>query len=188
MGNGRNVLDFAYLQPGSLEGTDPEAVADAVEAILQTAPSLPLNVVEQARITLQSLQAEDAADSLARVRYADRWMEDSYLLWGTVAVETATCKNGKTRLGVHFGQMHEAGHRWPDQIRQPLEQAVQASWKMNLGERCKGSSVYDFAIPDEPFADQAAWEAWYGAEVKDAQRRQSDWDYTYDEEEPVILP
>ena len=99
---------------GSMEGTNVEAANAAAEAITRLAPSLDVKSVEQARITLQTLNASEQADALASVRYKDALQPDGTLRWGVIAVETATCKNGKTQIGLHSGVATEAGRRWAD--------------------------------------------------------------------------
>ncbi len=171
---------------GSIEGTDQEAANDAVAALLEVAPKLPAKVVEQARISLESMGAQEEADGLAAVRFTGLQQADGRFLWGTVAVETATCKNGKTRLGIHHGQVLEPGHRWPDQMHQAVEEAVLAGWELDLGEKCKGESRHEIIVPSEPFADEAAYVAWRDEQLKEIRKRPADKLQESEEAAPVL--
>ena len=156
---------------GTLEGTDPEAAAEAVVAILEVAPKLPAKVVEQARITLQSLAATTEADNLSAVRYAAEQQPDGRFMWGAIAVETATCKKGDVRLGVHHAPVYEPGHRWPDQMQTVVDEAVQTGWEMELAKKCKGTSRTEVIISAAPFADEAAYTTWRDEQLRDIRKR-----------------
>ncbi len=169
---------------GTLEGMDPEAASQAVAAILEVAPKLPAKVVEQARITLQSLGAETEADNLSAVRYAAEQQADGRFMWGTIAVETATCKKGDTRLLVLHAPVYEPGHRWPDQMQPAVDAAVQAGWEMELAKKCKGTSRKEVIISAAPFADEAAYTAWRDEQLRDIRKR----DYAKIDESEAIAP
>ncbi len=159
---------------GSLEGTDPDAAKAAVTAIVEVAPQVPASVVEQARITLESLGAPQEADELAAVRYADRQQADGRFMWGAVAVETATCKKGDTRLGVHHAQVFETGHHWPDQMQPAVDASVMAGWEMNLGQKCKGTSRHEVIVSSAPFQAEEQWISWRDEQLREIRKRPHD--------------
>ena len=156
---------------GTLEGTDAEAAKEAVTAILEVAPKLPAKVVEQARITLQSLEANTEANNLSAVRYAAEQQPDGRFMWGAIAVETATCKKGDVRLGVHHAPVYEPGHRWPDQMQSVVDDAVQTGWELELGSKCKGTSRIEVIISSAPFADEAAYTTWRDEQLREIRKR-----------------
>jgi hypothetical protein len=157
---------------GTIDGMDPEAAATAVAAILEVAPQLPAKVVEQARITLQSLGATTEAADLAAVRYAAEQQADGRFMWGAIAVETATCKKGDTRLGVLHAPVYEPGHRWPDQMQPAVDAAVQAGWEMELGQKCKGTSRIEVIVSSAPFADDTAYGTWRDEQLREIRKRE----------------
>jgi hypothetical protein len=159
---------------GTLEGMDAAAAEAAVAAILEVASKLPPKVVEQARITLQSLGATTQADELAAVRYAAEQQADGRFMWGTIAVETATCKKGDTRLDVLHAPVYEPGHRWPDQMQPAVDAAVQAGWEMELAKKCKGTSRIEVIVSAAPFADEAAYTTWRDEQLRDIRKRSYD--------------
>ncbi len=171
---------------GSLEGTDAEASKEAVAAIQELAPKLSPKVLEQARTTLQALGDDAAADRLVAVRYADRLQPDGRFLWGTVTVETALCKNDKTRIAIHWAPVYETGHRWPDQMQAAVDEAIRAGWKLTLAEKCKGQGRIEVIIPSEPFVDPLAFAQWKDAKVKEVRKRLSDRTDTYEEDAPIL--
>jgi len=156
---------------GTLEGMDTEAASLAVAAILEVAPKLPAKVVEQARITLQSLDAMTEADNLSAVRYAAERQPDGRFMWGAIAVETATCKKGDVRLGVHHAPVYEPGHRWPDQMQAAVDTAVQVGWEMELAKKCKGTSRTEVIVSVAPFADEAAYATWRDEQLREIRKR-----------------
>ncbi len=157
---------------GTLEGMDPEAAAEAVTAILEVAPKLPAKVIEQARITLQSLEARTEADQLVAVRYAAERQADGRFMWGAIAVETATCKKGDTRLLVLHAPVYEPGHRWPDQMPPAVDDAVQAGWELELAKKCKGSSRKEVIVSSAPFADEGAYTTWREEQLREIRKRE----------------
>lgn len=167
---------------GTLEGMDAEAAQEAVTAILEVAPKLPAKVVEQARITLQSLGAATEADNLVAVRYAAEQQPDGRFMWGAIAVETATCKKGDTRLGVLYAPVYEPGHRWPDQMQSAVDAAVAAGWEMDLAKKCKGSSRSEVIVSSAPFADETAYTTWRDETMREIRKR------TYDKIEEAEAP
>jgi hypothetical protein len=158
---------------GTPEGMDAEAAAESISSILDVAPQLPPKVVEQARITLESLGAMQEADELAAVRYADRRQPDGRFMWGAIAVETATCKKGETRIGVWSAPVYESGHRWPDQMHDPVVEAVDAGWGLDLAKKCKGTSTTEVLVSPHPFLDAAEWTAWRDEQLREIRKRPS---------------
>ncbi len=156
---------------GTLEGMDTEAAAEAVVAILEVAPRVPAKVVEQARITLQSLGAATEAANLSAVRYAAEHQPDGRFMWGAIAVETATCKKGDVRLSVHHSPVYEPGHRWPDQMQSVVDDAVQSGWEMELAQKCKGTGRTEVIVSAAPFADQAAYTTWRDELLREIRKR-----------------
>ena len=172
---------------GSLEGMNAEAAEDAIAAITDIAPQLPKESVEQARIVLQSLGGVDAANELAAVRFSALQQPDSTFLWGALAMETATCKNGKVQLGIHYGQVIAPGHYWPDQMLDAVDDGVKGAWTFTLASRCKGQSTIEVIVPSQPFADTDAYEAWRDQQLKDVRKREADKQIEFDDD-PVVLP
>ncbi|MFH1466603.1 MAG: hypothetical protein ABIO70_19615 [Pseudomonadota bacterium] len=158
---------------GTPEGMDAEAAKEAITAIIDVAPQLPAKVVEQARITLESLGAMQEADELVAVRYADRRQADGRFMWGAIAVETATCKKGETRLGVWSAPVFEPGHRWPDQMHDPVQAAVEAGWELDVAKKCKGTSTVEVIVSPHPFLDGAEWATWRDEQLRDIRKRPS---------------
>ncbi len=155
------VMSFAdAARVGSVEGPDPKAVQAAIQAIQRIAPKLQTKAVEQARLTLLALGDERASDELVAVRYKDRLREDGSLMWGVVAVENATCRNGKKKQRVHVAAVSDPGQTWPDQVQEKVEFSVKNSWELDLARACKGTEEVQVLVPAEPFADKAAWKAW----------------------------
>ena len=172
---------------GSLEGTDAAAAKAAVQAIERLTPTLDVKGVEQARVTLQVLGDEAAADRLATVRYKDTLQADGSLLWGVIAVETAVCKNGKTQLGLHFSTATEPGKRWADQIKSPVEKAVRAQWDLGLSAKCKGQQTVELIMTPRPLANAEAIIAWQKEEWKDLLKRPHHKLRVYDDDTPLRL-
>ncbi len=156
---------------GTLDGMDPEASQEAITAILEVAPRLPAKVVEQARITLQSLGGTTEADNLSAVRYANAQQADGRFMWGAIAVETATCKKGDVRLGAHYALVYEPGHRWPDQMPAAVEDAVNAGWELELAKKCKGTSRIEVIVSPAPITNLTAWDVWRGEQLREIRKR-----------------
>lgn len=150
---------------GSLAGLDPDAAKAADQAIVALEPLLPVKAIEQARITLTALGDPEAADKLVAVRYKNR-VHDGQLLWGTVAVETATCKNGKVKRRVHVAQVTDPGQTWPDQLEDKVTASIKVGWELDLAQRCKGTEDLKVIVPPEPFADSTAFKTWAEGQVK----------------------
>lgn len=169
-------------QAGTLAGLNAETASKAATALVELGPKLPPKSVEQARITLAVLQDEQGADGLVIHRYKDVVQEDGSLLYGTVVVENAVCKNGKSLQRYHVAEAIDPGQTWPDQVEEKVKTAVDINWSLNLAERCKGEGETTIHTPDAPFADKAAMKLWVkqvvrqvaNAEVKKAVRLDED--------------
>lgn len=154
---------------GSAAGMDPKAAEMAVKSILSIAPDLTAKAVDQARITVRALGDERASDELAAVRFKAVKQADNSFLWGVVATETATCKNGKVQQNVHVAELRDSGHTWSDQVKERATAAVGA-WPMDLATKCKGEGKTEVIVPSEPFADAAAYKAWVDGQLKEIQK------------------
>lgn len=150
---------------GSLDGADPKAVAEAVATIVEVAPTLPPEVVKEARGVVTTLGDPAAASRLAGAFYRDSVREGA-LHWGVIGVERATCKNGKIRLGVHGASVVDPGTRWAEEVAPPAEQAAQAAWKMDLADKCGGTSTVEWHHAPNPFATDQAYQDWVDAEFQ----------------------
>ena len=159
---------------GSMDGTNQEAAKAAAESIVKLAPELDTKSIEQARISLQALDATPQADALASVRYKDSLQANGTLRWGVIAVETATCKNGKTQLGLHSGVAVEPGKRWSDQVEAPIRAAVEANWPLELSAKCKGTQNIEVLVSSAPLKDDAAFAEWKKGEWKALTKRDND--------------
>lgn len=159
-------------QVGSNSGTDPEAAAAAVAAIVALSPKLPPRAVESARTTLLSLGAEAEANRLAALRFADRAWPDGQLHHGLVVVETAACKKGKTWVGVHVGEGVHGGVWWPDQMQAQADAAA-GGWTYELAGKCKGTSTNTVLVSPEPLAPDAL-KSWQDEQVREASKAVAD--------------
>lgn len=158
---------------GSTSGADPKAGQEVGATLVAIAPELQPKGVEQARVILQALGDERAADELAAVRYKAVKQADNTWLWGAIVTETATCKNGKTQQNVHVAKVTDTGRTWGDQVKDRVAAGSNA-WGLNLAEKCKGEGKIEVIVPGEPFADQAAWKTWVDAQIKEIQRQAVD--------------
>ena len=153
---------------GTPEGIDGAAAQAATAAIRKVAPGLETKAVEQARMTLLALGDEPGSDDMAAVRFKAVDQGDGNFLWGVVANETATCKNGKVQQRIHVAQVNERGNTWPDQLEEKVSGSAEVTWELNLADRCKGSGEVKWVLPGAPFADEAAYKAWADKAVEDA--------------------
>jgi len=155
-------------QVGTLEGTDAKVAEAGADAIKRLSPTLAAKAVEQARNTLLALGDEQGSDALARVRYNAFLQSGDVLLYGVLAIETATCKNGKVQQYVHVAVVTDPGQTWPDQLEEKVSTSIQHAWKLNLAERCKGEGTTVLKLPDAPFVDEGAHKEWVDDEIKKA--------------------
>lgn len=153
------VSAFADAARVGSGGTDAEAANKAVTELQKLGPTLKPKAVEQARQTLLALGAEQAADSFARYRWPER-LADGHYRYRVVAVEKATCKNGKSQSLFHYADFTEPGNQWPEQIQALLPEKLDAEWKLEAAEKCRGTGTLDVFVPAEPFKDEAEATAW----------------------------
>lgn len=146
-------------QVGSMKGVNGGAAAASVAAIVELAPELTTKGVEQARLTLRALGAEQASDELAAVRYKDARQSDGFH-WGAVVVEDATCKNGKRMKRAHVADVVEPGNTWPDQLEEKVTAGAEISMELDLAAKCKGEGGVSTVVSAAPFGDAAAFKAW----------------------------
>ncbi len=146
-------------QVGSMSGVNGAAATASVAAIVELAPGLTTKGVEQARLTLKALGAEQASDELAAVRYQDVRQDDGFH-WGAVVVEDAACKNGKRMKRAHVAEVVEPGNTWPDQLEEKVVAGAEISMELDLAARCKGEGSVTTVVSKAPFGDAAAFKAW----------------------------
>lgn len=139
---------------GGQGGTNTAAAKAAIDAIVAAAPKLPGRALERARGTLTALGDEAAAASLAKHRWADRYVDGAYT-WGLAAVEQITCKNAEERAVLHIGSLREPGSTWPDGIGALAEKAAKGSWKLDGAAKCKGTGEVKVLASEEPLGADA---------------------------------
>jgi hypothetical protein len=166
---------MAFSDAAQVSGTEignAKAAQRAVKFISEKNSTLAPKALAQARLTLQSLGSEEAADELVQYAFADLVQEDGSLLWGIVAIENATCKNKKEKQFVHTGKVVDGAKRtWPDQLKPAARAAAKSTWGgFNLADSCKGSGTVKVFVPEMPFADEAAYEAWVAEIVGEHKR------------------
>lgn len=158
--------DAAHV--GNASGMDPDAAAKAVLALRELGPKLPPEAIDQARITLKALGANEVSSEFAAYRWPDRRDATGMYLYGVSVWNKVTCSNGKTRAFLHTGQMAHAGDRWPDELGQELESHLAEPWKLAAESgQCRGTGALQFGITTAPLKDPAEFEAWV-AEAKKA--------------------
>lgn len=172
---------------GSAAGANPEAVALAVAALNEIAPTLPAKAVDQARTTLLTLGAEADSDKLAAVRHKDVLQASGGLLYGVITAEIATCKKGDTQIALHMAQINDRGQTWPDQLADRIKESIGTTWKLDLGARCKGTSKTETFTPAAPFKDTAAYQVWVDATVRELQKKTPDVKFKNVSEDPLNL-
>lgn len=145
---------------GTPEGIDAPVAAAGAKAIHAIAPKLTIKGVEQARMTLLALGDEPGSDDMAAIRYKAVDQGDQSFLWGAIAEEKATCKNGKVSQRLHVASVLERGNTWPDQLQEKVEAAAQVNWSLDLAAKCKGEGTVTWHLPSAPFADEAAYQTW----------------------------
>jgi hypothetical protein len=164
------VAAFADAAQVGTEAADPKVAQQAVTIITDLAPVWPDKAVEQARITLTALGDERASDTLVLVRYKSFVQDHGGLLYGTVVVEDATCKNGKHEQVLHFAEVTDPGQTWPDQLREKVDGAVRHAWNPSLASRCKGSGTVDVKVPDAPFDDEKEYDTWVKQQITEIEK------------------
>ena len=166
---------MAFSDAARVSGTEVgnQKVADkAIKRISEKSAELAPKAIQQARLTLQSLGSEEAADNLVQYAYADVTQEDGSLLWGVVAVENAKCRRDKEKQLIHTGLIVDSAKRtWPDQLKPAARASAKTAWDgFKLAETCKGSGSVKIFVPEAPFADKSAYETWKEAIVADNKR------------------
>lgn len=151
---------------GSPGGLDPKIAQLAAAAIVGAAPDLKVKGVEQARLTLTSLNAEGEANKLAGVRYKEDRQKDGTYIWGAVLVEVAQCKKGPAQR-FHVAKVLDNGDLWGDQVEGAVQAAINGTWATDLGESCKGTGTTKLVVPKTPFPGQAAYETWVEGVLKE---------------------
>lgn len=146
---------------GSLQGVDPQVASEAVKALEELGPDLPARGVDQARTTLRALGAEEAADRYARYRWPAAYRLGGYRYrYTAVAVERATCKNGKKLALLHYADFTEPGSLWPDELLAAVQPKLTDAWHLDGSNLCAGEYEVSFALPWTPFQtdqDRSTW-------------------------------
>jgi hypothetical protein len=146
---------------GSLQGLDREVADKAVAALNELGPDLPARGVDQARTTLLALDAKEAADRYARYRWPAAYRLGGYRYrYAAVAVERATCKNGKKLAILHHADFTEPGNLWPDQLPELIPEKLTHEWRLDGSNLCPGEHEVAFVLPWTPFQtdeDRARW-------------------------------
>ena len=88
-----------------------------------------------------------------------------------MVAEQASCKKGKTALGVHTSEAVDPVPGWRDELATPVETAANAAWKLDGAQRGGGTPTREIRLSDEPLMDDAALKAWTDAEVLQYRRR-----------------
>jgi hypothetical protein len=177
---------FADAAQVGTDRADPKVAEQAVGIITELAPTWPDKAVEQARITLTTLGDDRASDALVVVRYKSLVQDDGGLLYGTVVLEDATCKKGKHQQIVHYAEVQDPGQTWPDQLKEKVDEAVRHGWNPSLAEKCKGTGTVDVKVPEAPFADEKAYDAWVKQQLTEIEKTPVD-KRTKLDHEPVAI-
>ncbi len=171
---------------GALEGADPETMTEAIRSIQAIGGQLPPKAVDQARITLQALGDEAAADRFARYRWPDRKVDGVYR-YMAVAIEDYTCKNGKQRAVFHYAEFTEAGSMWPEQVKALLAEKVTYEWELEAqAEKCKGEVKITVDMPSEPLADDDQAKKYLDAQRQVFLRQVQGYNKASEEEHPAF--
>lgn len=174
-------------QVGALEGQDMATTKTAVEALISLVPTLDGMPLEQARTTLESLGALDDAARVPALRYSDLLWNDLRLHYGVVALETARCKNGKVRLGIHTGSAIEKGVRFPSAIGGIAPEAISFAWVFGLADKCKGRQTLEYFVSEMPVATPEEIQAFHEQILKDIETRAATKVKLFPEEREVPL-
>ena len=133
---------------------------DSVKIIVDSAYKLEKTALNRARISLTAMGAEAESDSMAGYYYNEQKQDDETLLWGVVAVENATCKNGKLKQSIHSGSIVEQGNTWADQLEERVSEVAVFAWEINLAKSCKGESEILYFVPAKPFSNMDEYVVW----------------------------
>jgi hypothetical protein len=162
----------AILEMDKNNTEDPNASNElrnkTVEKIVEVADGLQPNALNQARTTLDALGAEGEADSMSGFYFKRKKQEDESYIWGMVATETATCKNGKIKQNIHTAPIIDSdGKIWPDEIEELIVGDGFSDWDFILAKDCKGSSEDIFFFSTEPFANMDEYKVWSDKKTKE---------------------
>ncbi len=174
-------------QVGAIEGQDISTTKTAVDALVSLVPTLDGMPLEQSRTTLESLGALDEAARVPALRYAELLWEDGRLHYGVVAVETARCKNGKVRMGIHTGSAVEKGVRFPNTIAGDAPEAISFAWVFKLAEKCKGRQTLEYFVSKMPSGTLEEIQAFHAQTLTELENRAAAKRYDFAEEREVPL-
>ncbi len=160
---------------GDVKGMDKDAAVKAIATVQAVAGKLPDQAVDQARRTLGALGAdEQVTDQLSLVRHKAVLQSGGKLMYGVFAHEVATCKKGEVKVEVHHAPAHVVA--WPDQTKDRVTPQIAPPtgiWKLDLGTRCKGTGVITVTTSELPLKDQAAYDGWAAAQLKELEKAQA---------------
>lgn len=161
---------------GAATGPDQARISAALAGLNAMAPKLPERAFPEARKAYLALGDEVTADTLSAIRYA-KVLQGGKLMYGIIALESATCKKGDPRMTMHAAVVWDTGHTWPDELVERAQQNATTAFMPNvvnpatgqLAESCKGTGKVDWLVPEEPFANMAAYNGWVAAEKATAE-------------------
>lgn len=158
---------------GSTEGIDEAARVAAVEALSEVASEVSGRAVERARGILESMEAYDEANALARYRWPERMAGDRYG-YGAAITQTITCKKG-TETYLHLAQFTEGGEAWPDQLPEKVKGALPAEWELDKRpKKCKGEDTLTVVLSSEPWGAPEAWEEFKQLQTRNFEANKGD--------------
>ena len=156
----RTLVVRAYAdaaQVGTLGGSDLTVIPVAIASLERVAPHLSADRIESLRDTLMALDAPDVAGAMVRYRWPERLHNGRYT-YVAYAIESVTCKNGKTQAIFHYGDILEAPTRWP--TGKVDAHHLPSHWNLDAAARCKGTGETTMAVIEEPVTDDAHAESW----------------------------
>ena len=148
---------------GSASGVDSKVASQAATIIVEHAEKYGSKALIQARTTLNILQDEEKADSLAGFAYKDVLQEDDSLLWGVIAVENGTCKKDKKKQQVHSAPVKDMGKStWNDELQDHVQAVVETQWDVffTLDSKCGTDYNITYLVPSKPFASMDEYQKW----------------------------
>jgi hypothetical protein len=169
--NQESVVAAFAAAAGAPGPVEPKVAREVVASLQELAPELSPAGVYRARKVLEAIGDQASADGLVCMRYWDRLHTPGFLMWGAVVVETAECKNGKVRIEAHHVLVQDRCKRWPDQILPAVQDSFGQEWSGMLAQRCKGTSSFEHLVPAEPFEDEAGYQAWRDAILRELEAR-----------------
>lgn len=161
---------------GASSGPDQARISAALAGLNAMAPKLPERAFPEARKAYLALGDEVSADKLSAIRFATV-LQGGKLMYGIIALESATCKKGDPRMTLHAAVVWDTGHTWPDQLAERVQPNALTAFMPNvvvpttgqLAESCKGTGKVEWLVPEEPFANTAAYNGWVAAEKATAE-------------------